>query len=172
MWSIPMTHPTNVPHFSRITVVAKPLESHSHRQNNLSSKNFSGEIFQQPLLRRVDTPLGSSEPELPAGTKISGIRFLTRLHASPLFLTRRRVRAHDSFSDRQTSPPESPATDLLAAVPGFLIQHLHLHFFLCFVSDNYTCLGFLDFSDTQRHLQDFGSCFAPSSPIFHPSDLL
>ena len=31
------------------------------------------------------------------------------------------------------------------------------------MSENYTFLGFLDFSDTQRHLQDFRSCFAPSS---------
>ena len=38
-----------------------------------------------------------------------------------------------------------------------------LHFSLSFVSESCTFLDFLDFSDTQRHLQDFGSCFAPSS---------
>ena len=31
------------------------------------------------------------------------------------------------------------------------------------MSNNCTFLGFLDFSDTQRHLQDFKSCFASSS---------
>ena len=70
-------------------------------------------------------------------------------HMPPLSLSRRCLRAHDSFSGRRTSPHESPAADLLAYVPSFLIQHLHLHFFLCFVSDSYTFLGFLDFFDTQ-----------------------
>ena len=130
----------------------------------------SGEIFQQPLLRRVDTPPGSLEPKLPAGAKISGIRFLTHLHAQthvpPLYHTRQRVRAHDSFSGSRTSSPESPAADLLAYLPGSMIQHLHLHFFLCFVSSNCTFLGFLDFSNTQRHLQDFESCFSYDLLLF------
>ena len=132
-----------------ITIVAKPLGSHSHRYNNLSYGNFSGEIFQQPLLWRMDTPPGSPEPELPADAKISGIRFLMRLHALPLSLTRHRVRACDRFFGRRTSPPESPFANLLAYVPGFLIQHLHLHFFFFFVSGSGTFLGFLDFSYTQ-----------------------
>ena len=34
VWSIPATHPTTVPHSSRITVVAKPLESHSLRSTD------------------------------------------------------------------------------------------------------------------------------------------
>ena len=176
MWLIPTTHPTTVPHSNRITIVAKPLGSHSHRRNNPSLEKFYGEIFRQPLLRHVDTPPRLSEPKLPFGAKIFGIRFLTRLHvqahALSLSLTRQRVRAIDRFSGRRTSPPESPAANLLAYIPGFTIQHLHLHFFLCFVFGSYTFLGFLDFSDTQRHLQGFGSCCAPSSPMFHPSYLL
>ena len=164
MWSIPTTHPTTVPHSNRIKIVAKPLRSHSHRQNNPSPKKISSKIFWQPLLRCVDTPPESLERELPRQCK--NLQHQVP-HAPPL-----RVRAHDSFSSSRTSPLESPTADLLVYVPGFLIQHLHLHFFLCFVSDSCTFLGFLDFSDTQRHLQDFGSCFAPSSPLFHPSDLL
>ena len=171
MWSVSATHPTTLPHSSRITAVAKPLESHNHLRNNLSSEKFSGESFWQPLLQRVDTLLGSPEPKLPAGAKISDIRFLTRLHAqahaSQLSFTCRRVRACDSFSGRRTLPPQSPATDLLAYRLGFLLQHLNLHFFLCFVFGRCTFLGFLNFSDTERHLQDFRSCFSPSSPLFH-----
>ena len=68
--------------------------------------------FRQPLLQHMDTPLGSPKPELPTGAKIFGIRFLTR----------RQVRAHDSFSSRHTSPPKSHAADLLAYVPSFLIH--------------------------------------------------
>ena len=155
-----------MPHSSCIIIVAKPLGSHNHRRKNPSSEKFSDEIFRQPLLRRVDTLPGSPKPKLLARAKISSIRFLTR---KP---THRRVRARDRFSGPWTSPPESPAFDLLAYLPGFLLKHLNLHFFLCFVSGSCTFMGFLDFSDTQQHLQDFGSCFAPSSPLFHPSNLL
>ena len=146
MWSILVTHLMIVPHSSRITVVTKPLGSHSHHQNNPSPKKIFGKIFRQPLLQHVDTPPGSSEAKLPAGAKISGIRFLTRLHTQAHTMP---LPARDSFFGHRTSPPESPTVDLLVYIPGFLIQHLHLHFFLCFVSDSCTFLGFLDFSDTQ-----------------------
>ena len=119
MWSIPTTHPTIVSHSRRITIVAKPLESHNHHWKNPSRENFSDEIFQQPLLRHVDTPLGSPKPKLPAGAKISCIRFLKRLHAPPLSLTRRRVRVRDSYSGRQTSPPESPVARSTSLSPWF-----------------------------------------------------
>ena len=131
MWSILATHPMTMPHSSRITVIAKPLRSHSHShgRNNPSSGSFFGEIFQQPLLRRVDTPPGSPEPELSVGGRFSGNRTLMRLHtqshAPLLSLTRRHVRARGYFSGRHTSPPESPAVDLQAYAPGFLVQHLH-----------------------------------------------
>ena len=134
------------------------------------TRKISAEIFRQPLLCRMDTPPGLLELKLLVGAKISGIRFLMRLHAltqaSPLSHTHRRLRACDSFSGRRTSPPESPAADLLAYLLGSLIQHMHLHFFLCFVSDSCTFLGFPDFSDTQRHLQDFGSCFSCDLLLF------
>ena len=132
MWSIPATHPTTMPHSNCITVIAKPIRSHNHCQNNPLSENFSGKIFRQPLLRRVDTPLGSLEPELPVGAKISGSKSLTILHAQVHML----LWARGSFYDRQTSPPESPTADLEAYVPSFLIQNLHRPLLSIFLSDD------------------------------------
>ena len=148
MWSIPTTHPTTVPHSSCIIVVAKPVGSHNHRQNNPSSENFSSKIFQQPLLRPVDTPTRSLEPKLPTGAKISGIRSLMRLHTLSMSLTCRRVRARGSFPNRRTSPPESPATNLQAYVPGFLIQHLHHPLLSIFLSDSIYFKILFYFSDS------------------------
>ena len=55
--------------------------------------------------------------------KISSSKSLTRLHkqvhAPPLSLTHRRVRARGNFSGHQTSPPALPAADLQSLCPWF-----------------------------------------------------
>ena len=156
MWSILTTHSTTVPHSSHIIVVTKHLGSHNHRQNNPSPKIFLARFFSNPYSSvwtlHQDRRSLSSLPMQKSPASGSS-------RASTRRPTRWQVRACDSVSGRRTSPPESPVINLLAYVPGFLIQHLHLHFFLCFVSNSYTFLGFLDFSNTQQHLQDFESCF-------------
>ena len=146
MWLIPTTHPTTVPHSSRITVVTKPLGSHSHRRNNQSSENFSYVIFRQPLLQRMDTPPSSPEPELLIDEKISNNRSLTRPPGASIV-----PHAHGSFFDRRTSPPESPAADLQAYVPGFLIQHLHHPLCPFFSPTSYTFRFFLFFIKVRYH---------------------
>ena len=80
-----------------------------------TARNFFSEIFLQPQLRCVDTPLGSPKPILPTNGRIFGNRCPTR----------RRMRARGFFSDRRTSSLELRAADLQAYVPGFLIQHLN-----------------------------------------------
>ena len=142
MWSIPATHPTIVPHSSRIIVVAKPLGSHNHCRNNPSPKNFSGNPYFDVWTLHQDRPSLSSPPvqKYPAsGSSCVGPRAAAVLHAS----------ARDSFFSHRTLPPESSAADLLAYLTSFLLQHLNLHFFLYFVSGRCTFLGFLDFSNTQ-----------------------
>ena len=111
-----------------------------------SKQPVAGKFFRQPLLQRVGTPPRS--PEAKAPLRCKNLRHYVP-HAPPLSLTCRRVRARNNFSDGRTSSPESPAANLLAYIPGFLVQHLNLHFFLYFVSSNCTFLGFLDFSNTQ-----------------------
>ena len=111
-----------------------------------SEKPVAGKKFRQDVPATLTPTRGHS-------TRITGAKAPRRCknlrhqvpHAPQLSLTRRCERARDSFSDLYTSSPESPTVDLLAYVPGFLIQHLHLHFFLCFVSNSCTFLGFLDF---------------------------
>ena len=140
MWSISAIHPTTVPHSCWQSLLGAIATVGTTRGRKIFPR-FFGNLYSSAWTLHQDHRSLSSPPV----QKISSIRFLTLLHALPLSLTCRRLRARDSFFSRWTSPPESPVVDLLAYLPGFLLQHLNLHFFLCFVSDHYTFLGFLDF---------------------------
>ena len=162
-----------------------PLRSHySHCKASLEQQppskqpaagNFFRKDFWQPQLRRVDTPLGLPEPSLPTGGRISGNRCPMRRHVHisppPLFLTSRGVRAGGFFSDRRISSPESPAADLQAYVPSFMIQHLHHPLLSIFLSDDIYFQLLLDFSsksDTSIASLTIWSCFVPSERVLIP----
>ena len=130
MWSIPATHPTTVPHSSRITVVDTAIVGTPRHL-----KNFPVRFFGNPYswtLHQDRQSLSSSPVK-----KTSYSKSLTASMCRP---TRcrcfSRVRARGSFYGLQTSPPASPATDLQAYVPGFLIQHLHHPLLFIFLSDS------------------------------------
>ena len=82
MWSIPATHPTIMPHSSRITVVTKLLGSHNHHQTTCRRKIFLARFSCNPYsgmwtLHQDRRSLSSP----PAGAKISRNRSLMRIHA-------------------------------------------------------------------------------------------
>ena len=152
MWSIPTTHPTTVPHSNCITVIAKPLESHSHHRNNLSRDNFSSNPYSGAWTLHQDRRSLSALPvqKSPA--------------TGPLRASMRCRCLSRTGSCHQTSPLELPTTDLQAYVPGFPIQHLHHPLLSIFLSgDIYFQILFYFSSkfDTTEAPLTIWSCFVP-----------
>ena len=117
----------------------------------------------------MDTPSRSPEPALPIDGRISDnrcpIRHHTRISPSPLSLTHRHVRARGFFFSHQISSPKSPAVDLQAYVPSFLIQHLYHPLLSIFLTDGIyfqLLLAFSSKSDTSEAPLTIWSCFVPS----------
>ena len=125
--------------------------SHIHRQNLLPPK---------PHLWPMTPPSGSSTPNLPVkrdpDMKQGATRLFFNQRLPPHVDTRPTFRQH--CSPTWVVPPRRASL-----APWFPYPKPTTALFLSFVSNNCAFLDFLDFFDTQRHLQDFRSCFAPSS---------